>query len=236
MIKGLCSNHSIGLVYQHGVYYATCARLTKHKIQLLGYHQGVSPNFPTLQFAKIAVCIPYAMVDVYVHHYPSQMCISSQIKLNSRQSSFYCGWKHGQEVWSSMVVDEWQLQDYLQIFSNRFIKIHIIDVDVHVLWHLVYWYVVEHAKLFNIVLALYQHAHGVYGLIGRNDSLWTVIDAPNLDELWSQINLQPHIVLSLNIENLQLELYTSSSIQFMHLNHEKDFVMSTALALRGLYA
>jgi|LauGreDrversion4_2_1035121.scaffolds.fasta_scaffold106558_1 hypothetical protein len=226
----------MGVVYQHGVYYSTCAKLTKHHIQLFGFHQGLTPVFSKPRFAKIVVCVPYAMVDVYFTHCPFEMKTSLQKTTAGRQSSFYCGWQNGQEVWSSVVVDEWKLQDYLQIFSNRLIKIHIIDVDVYVLWHLVFRYLIEHKKILNIVLALYQHSQGVYGLIGRNECLWTVINVANLNEIWSRINLEPQIVLSLNIDVFQLEPYASNSMQFLSVNLEKEYVMSSALALRGLYA
>jgi hypothetical protein len=236
MIKGLCSNYSIGLVYQQGSYYITRAKRTKHKIQLLESHQSLSPLFSSSMFTKLAICIPYAMVDVYFQHCPYTMKGSLQKTTTGRQSNFYCGWQNGQELWSTIVVDEWKLQDYLQIYSNRLIKIHVIDVDVYVLWHLVYWYVMQHAKIFNIVLAIYQHAHGVYGLIGRNDCLWTVVDAANLKALWECITLEPEIVLSMNMDVMQLESYAPYSMQYLFLNLEKEFVMSTALALRVLHA
>jgi hypothetical protein len=236
MIKGIFSNYCMGLAYQNGIYYSTWAKSLKKNIQLVDFYHSSTCHFNSLGFSKIVICVPYAMVDAYVHYCPREIQPLHLHKRVVRQSSFYCGWKNGQEVWASIVIDEWKLQEYLLQFSHQMNNIHIIDIDVYVLWHLVYWYVVNFERKPSMIMALYQYSHGFYALFGRNDCLWQVQDVADLSGLLDGFECKPDLILSLNIDEIALKPYLSHSIKCCSLNLDKNYVLSTALALRGLYA
>jgi hypothetical protein len=151
--------------------------------------------------------------------------------------SFYLGLKKETPCWMHAHIEHTRLEEYVLRHDKIPLRFHILEVDAIAIWHYAYWCLKKLNAYHQVILWIYQHSHGYYLLLGRNEMLWVMHDLDSLDLLETWIRLlswpKPSLVISVNV----LAEMKTLDIPVMYFNiEEESWVLTWALAIRGAYA
>lgn len=171
--------------------------------------------------------LPLSQVSFDVFPFPS----------SQKFLSFYMGLKKGEPCWMHGHIENTRLEEYVLRHEKIPLSFQILEIDAIAIWYYAFGYLQTLNAYHQVILWIYQHSHGYYLLLGRNEMLWEMHDLDSLDLLETWISLlrwpKPCFVISMNV----LVQMNTLGIPVRYFNIEEDcWILARALALRGAYA